>query len=98
MAPVPRASDGAAVTAAIGEHGCVVVEGVLDADERGELAAAVGALEAGRPLGRNVFEGERSHRLYSLIARGRVFEDLAEHPLIVDVLDRLLQPNWLLSN
>jgi ectoine hydroxylase-related dioxygenase (phytanoyl-CoA dioxygenase family) len=98
MVAVPHASDGAAAAEAIVDHGCVVVEGVLGAGERSDLAAAVGSLEAGRPLGRNVFEGQSSHRLYSLIARGRVFEDLAEHPLVVDVLDRLLLPNWLLSN
>ena len=45
-----------------------------------------------------MFEGESSHRLYSLIAQGRPFERVVEHPLIVEVLDRVLLPNWLLSN
>ncbi len=83
---------------AVTEHGCAIVEGVLDRGRRDELGAAVAAIEAGHPLGRNVFEGERSHRLYSLIARGAPFERLAEHPVAVGVLDRLLHPNWLLSN
>src|SRR3954447_212348 len=98
MATVPRVTTGAEAAEAITEHGCAIVPSVLDGTERAALAEAVAAIEDGHPLGRNVFEGERSHRLYSLIARGRPFERLVEHPLIVEVLDRLLLPNWLLSN
>jgi len=95
---IPRVATGPAVADAITEHGAAIVESVLSGEEIDELAATVGAIEVGHPLGRNPFEGERSHRLYSLIARGRPFERLAEHKVAVGVLDRLLQPNWLLSN
>ncbi len=98
MASIPTVATGEAAAGVILEQGCAIVEGVLDADDRLELEAAVAGLEAGHPLGRNGFEGERSHRLYSLIARGRRFERLAEHPVVVAALDRLLLPNWLLSN
>jgi ectoine hydroxylase-related dioxygenase (phytanoyl-CoA dioxygenase family) len=98
MGAVPQVATGADAADAIAEHGCAIVGGVLDRRTCAELDQAVTALEAGHPLGRNVFEGERSHRLYSLIARGRPFEHLAEHPVATEVLDRLLQPNWLLSN
>jgi ectoine hydroxylase-related dioxygenase (phytanoyl-CoA dioxygenase family) len=91
-------ADPGAVVAAVHDTGYAVVPAVLGAAEVQALASAVSALEVGHPLGRNPFEGERSHRLYSLITRGRPFEELAAHPLTTAVLDQLLLPNWLLSN
>jgi hypothetical protein len=98
MTVLPRASTPAAASEAVVERGAVVVDDVLSVDEIAALAGAVAALEAGHPLGRNDFEGTKSHRLYSLIAHGEPFAGLAAHPFLVDVLDRLLLPNWLLSN
>jgi ectoine hydroxylase-related dioxygenase (phytanoyl-CoA dioxygenase family) len=98
MGSAPRVGNAEAAVEAMVEHGFAIVEGALDAGACAELDDAVAGLEAGHPLGRNVFEGESSHRLYSLIAQGKAFERLAEHPVAVDVLDRLLRPNWLLSN
>jgi hypothetical protein len=77
--------------------GYVVLEGVLSADEIGELTRAIAAFERDRPMGRNDFEGERSHRVYSLAGKGAPFLRLAEHPRIVELCDALLLPNWLLS-
>jgi ectoine hydroxylase-related dioxygenase (phytanoyl-CoA dioxygenase family) len=47
--------------------------------------------------GRNDFEGFRTERVYTLVARGAVFEDLAEEPRALAVLDRFLQPGYLLT-
>ncbi|AZC50853.1 MULTISPECIES: phytanoyl-CoA dioxygenase family protein [Pseudomonas] len=47
--------------------------------------------------GRNSFEGARTQRLYAVIAKTRVCDALVEHPLILGLLDRLLAPNYLLS-
>ena len=47
--------------------------------------------------GRNDFEGHRTRRIYSLVGKGRVFEDLAEHPRILAICDALLEPNYLLT-
>ncbi|KAA5841836.1 phytanoyl-CoA dioxygenase family protein [Pseudomonas chlororaphis] len=47
--------------------------------------------------GRNSFEGTRTQRLYAVIAKTRVCDGLVEHPLILGLLDRLLAPNYLLS-
>lgn len=77
--------------------GYVILEGVLSPSELGDLRAAIEAFELGRPMGRNDFEGTRSHRVYSLAAKGEVFTRVAEHPRVVEMLDRLLLPNWLLS-
>ena len=98
MAELERVRDGAAALPVLRERGCVIVEDVLGRDETRALADAVTELERGHPLGRNSFEGERSHRLYSLIVRGQPFVDLAQHPVALAILDGSLQPNWLLSN
>ena len=47
--------------------------------------------------GRNDFEGLDTQRVYTLVARGKVQQDLVEHPVIIEVLDQLLKPNYLLS-
>ena len=98
MAELVRVTDSDAAVAVLGDHGCVIVEDVLGPEEIGALSDAVTELERGHPFGRNVFEGERSHRLYSLIVQGRPFEELAQHPVALGILDGTLQPNWLLSN
>ena len=83
---------------ALDHHGYVIVERLLSPAALAELTCALVPFETGRPLGRNNFEGERSHRIYSLAGKGEVFMRLAEHPFIVSLLDRVLLPNWLLSN
>ncbi len=47
--------------------------------------------------GRNNFEGERTQRVYSLVGRGAVFERTAEHPAVLEFVDALLQPGYLLT-
>ena len=47
--------------------------------------------------GRNDFEGFKTERVYTLVARAKVFEDLAEEPRVLAILDRFLQPGYLLT-
>ncbi|MBP6545167.1 MAG: phytanoyl-CoA dioxygenase family protein [Phenylobacterium sp.] len=47
--------------------------------------------------GRNDFEGFATERVYTLVARGRVFEQVTEDPRVLAILDRFLQPGYLLS-
>ena len=42
------------------------------------------------PLGRNDFEGFGTKRIYALFAKTRGFDELAIHPLLLGVLDRVL--------
>jgi ectoine hydroxylase-related dioxygenase (phytanoyl-CoA dioxygenase family) len=77
--------------------GYAIVEGGLDRSQLDEVIAALAPYEADRPMGRNDFEGEHSQRVYSLAAKGAVFQRLAEHPRIVALLDRVLLANCLLS-
>jgi ectoine hydroxylase-related dioxygenase (phytanoyl-CoA dioxygenase family) len=85
------------IVARLDLDGFVILDGVLGAPELGELVATLAPLEAARPRGRNEFEGERSTRVYSLAGKGEPFLRLAEHPRVVEILDRVLLPNWLLS-
>ena len=77
--------------------GYVILPRALDRAALDQLIAALAPFEAERPMGRNAFEGLRSHRVYSLAGKGAAFLALAEHPAILAVLDRVLLPNYLLS-
>jgi ectoine hydroxylase-related dioxygenase (phytanoyl-CoA dioxygenase family) len=77
--------------------GCMVLERVLAPDELAELVAALAPFEAGRPMGRNDFEGERSQRVYSLAGKGTPFLRLVEHPRVMAVVEARLLRGFLLS-
>lgn len=47
--------------------------------------------------GRNNFEGFRTERVYTLVARARCFEQIAEDARVLALLDRLLAPGYLLT-
>jgi len=51
----------------------------------------------GSNLGRNNFEGKQTERIYTLVARHRVFQDIVEDPRIMALCDALFQPNYLLT-
>jgi len=47
--------------------------------------------------GRNDFEGFKTRRIYSVIQKTLSLNPMVEHPLILSLLDRVLMPNYLLS-
>lgn len=76
--------------------GYVIIERLIDAATCDAIAADV------RPRfvhsgGRNNFEGHKTRRLYAVPEKTFVCNPLAEHPLVLGLLDRLLMPNYLLS-
>jgi ectoine hydroxylase-related dioxygenase (phytanoyl-CoA dioxygenase family) len=77
--------------------GYVILPRIAEPRLLADLRAALARHEADRPMGRNDFEGERSQRVYSLAGKGPAFCELATHPAILALLDRLLLPNYLLS-
>lgn len=77
--------------------GYAILERAIDRSFCDELIAALAPFEADRPMGRNAFEGLRSHRVYSLVGKGEPFRRLAEQPDVLAVIDRVLMPNYLLS-
>lgn len=48
-------------------------------------------------LGRNSFEGERTQRIYGVPEKLREADPFIVHPLVLAHIDRLLKPNYLLS-
>ena len=77
--------------------GYTLLERAIDRSFCAELSAALAPFETGRPMGRNAFEGLRSHRVYSLAGKGEPFRRLAEQPDVLAVIDRVLMPSYLLS-
>jgi len=51
----------------------------------------------GHYRGRNSFEGFATERIYTLVARGAVFESIAEEPRLLALIARFLAPQFLLS-
>ena len=83
--------------AAIEEQGYVCIPELLDRATLDEVRAGLAPHLGEELLGRNDFEGHRTERVYSLVARGSVFERVTEHPRILAILDALLEPSYLLS-
>jgi ectoine hydroxylase-related dioxygenase (phytanoyl-CoA dioxygenase family) len=78
-------------------RGFVVLEALLPPDLLTAMRAALESELRSELLGRNNFEGYLTERVYSLVGRGKVFEDLVEHPRILALCDAFLEPNYLLT-
>jgi ectoine hydroxylase-related dioxygenase (phytanoyl-CoA dioxygenase family) len=77
--------------------GYVILPALLPAAQVAAIRAALEPHLQGLLPGRNDFEGFRSERVYALLAKSPVFADLAAHPLVLDVCEALLGPNFMLS-
>jgi len=88
--------DAAGHIARIRGDGYTIIEGILDASGIAAFRAGV-APYLGRWRGRNPFEGLNTERIYTLVGRGKVFEDLAADPRILAVVGAFLRPGFLLS-
>lgn len=76
--------------------GYTIVEDYLGAEGLIAFRAALAPLlETHR--GRNPFEGQATERVYTLVARGKIFEDIASDPRLLALLDAFLRPGYLLS-
>jgi ectoine hydroxylase-related dioxygenase (phytanoyl-CoA dioxygenase family) len=51
----------------------------------------------GTHRGRNNFEGYKTERVYTLVARGAIFERIVEDERVLALCAKLLQPNFLLT-
>jgi ectoine hydroxylase-related dioxygenase (phytanoyl-CoA dioxygenase family) len=80
----------------IDEDGYTIIPDFLD---EGDLAEAerVLRLYLGRHDGRNNFEGCRTERVYTLVARGRVFWKIVLDARILALCARYLEPGFLLT-
>jgi ectoine hydroxylase-related dioxygenase (phytanoyl-CoA dioxygenase family) len=93
---LPAGFDAAGHVDRLGRDGYTIVEDYLDEDRIAAFRAAL-APYLGAHRGRNPFEGETTERVYTLVARGKVFEDIAADPRLLALLDAFLRPGYLLS-
>jgi ectoine hydroxylase-related dioxygenase (phytanoyl-CoA dioxygenase family) len=77
-------------------QGYTVIADFLDADELAGVRADL-APHLDTHAGRNNFEGFRTERVYTLVGRSRRFERIAADARVLALLDRLLQPRYLLT-
>jgi len=70
--------------------GHFLVEHLLPPERVAAIRTELLDVLARTPEGRNDFEGFSTRRVYALFAKTRAFDDLAVHPLLLGVLDRVL--------
>ena len=87
----------AASLSAIKSEGFVVLECLIDASLVAEIKAELAPYLQQSLMGRNNFEGFASERVYALLAKAPRVADLVEHPAIIELLNQLLAPTYLLS-
>jgi ectoine hydroxylase-related dioxygenase (phytanoyl-CoA dioxygenase family) len=77
--------------------GYAVVPDVLDDTEIDAVRAALAPEFALGYRGRNPFEGHETQRVYCLVAKSRAFDRLILDSLVLDVTERVLGVNFLLT-
>ncbi|MFT7243701.1 MAG: ectoine hydroxylase-related dioxygenase (phytanoyl-CoA dioxygenase family) [Candidatus Azotimanducaceae bacterium] len=82
---------------AIDEVGYSVLENLIDAKTIGVIKSELAPFLQKDLMGRNNFEGLESERVYALLAKAPSIAELIEHPTIIELLDKLLEPTYLLS-
>jgi ectoine hydroxylase-related dioxygenase (phytanoyl-CoA dioxygenase family) len=93
--PTPR-FDAEGHAAEMAGQGFTIIPDLMSPDVLAEARAAL-APYLGSHHGRNAFEGFTTERVYTLVARGKVFEDLTEDPRVLALLDRAMTPGYLLT-
>ncbi|HLK23572.1 MAG TPA: phytanoyl-CoA dioxygenase family protein [Caulobacteraceae bacterium] len=96
VAAVKPAFDAGGHVRRMREDGYTIVEGLMDADQIAAFRAGVEPL-LGHYRGRNDFEGRTTERVYTLVARGKVYEQIVSDPRLLAILGAFLKPNFLLS-
>jgi len=92
---IPRhAADATAVevSAALREHGAVIIEQLVGADLCERVGAELEPWLADTPTGGDDFTGRNTRRTGALLTRCPSSVDMVAHPLILDVADRTLWP------
>jgi ectoine hydroxylase-related dioxygenase (phytanoyl-CoA dioxygenase family) len=82
--------------ARVASDGYVIIEGLISRDEC-EAIRADCVPRFQHSSGRNNFEGFATQRLYAVIDKTFACNALVDHPRILALLDRLFEPNYLLS-
>lgn len=78
------------------EQGYAMIPDFLSAAQLAKVNNLYDAM-LGNHSGRNNFEGNLTERVYTLVARDRVFQDIVEDSRIMALCDELFMPNYLLT-
>jgi ectoine hydroxylase-related dioxygenase (phytanoyl-CoA dioxygenase family) len=79
----------------MGRDGFTVLEDVFDP---GPLREAVFRLSKDVAPAKNIFEGEKTIRVYNLLARDRIFEQVPVHEKILPIIEGVLERGCLISS
>jgi ectoine hydroxylase-related dioxygenase (phytanoyl-CoA dioxygenase family) len=82
------------------KDGFTIVEDAIDPALVDRLVAAIDALhgELSVAPASNLFEGLATLRVYNLLARGKVFEEVPVHPSVLPIVERVLDQGCLVSS
>jgi ectoine hydroxylase-related dioxygenase (phytanoyl-CoA dioxygenase family) len=86
--------------ARIERDGYTILERVIAPDLLSALADDLARIERDErivPAG-NPFEGARTVRIYNLLARGKLYEQVPEHPAVLPLVERVLDRGCLVSS
>lgn len=78
------------------EQGYTLIPDFLSSGQLQQVNALYDVM-LGSHQGRNNFEGNLTERIYTLVARHRVFQDIVEDARVMALCDALFQPNYLLT-
>lgn len=84
------------LSAALQRDGYVILERIVPEEQIDTIREELLTLLP-EHCGRNGFEGTLTQRLYAVISKTLACNPLVEHPLVLGLLDRVLAPNYLLS-
>ena len=86
--------------ARIDRDGYTVLEDVIAPDLVDRLVSAIDELHATLRVepATNIFEGQRTLRVYNLLARGQVFGEVPVHASVLPVVEGVLDPGCLVSS
>jgi ectoine hydroxylase-related dioxygenase (phytanoyl-CoA dioxygenase family) len=90
MPTMPATSSSQDVARRLMDDGYVVVTGMMTPDGVRDARADLDRVLRTTRTGRNSFEGFDTQRVYALFAKTRGWDELATHPVMLGVLDRVL--------
>jgi ectoine hydroxylase-related dioxygenase (phytanoyl-CoA dioxygenase family) len=86
--------------ARIENEGYTIVEGAIAPELVDRLVSEIDRLHADLAIqpAQNIFEGDHTLRVYNLLARGKVFEEVPVHPGILPIVEKVLDVGCLVSS
>lgn len=86
--------------AAIAKDGFTIVEDAIAPELCDRLVAAIDSLHETLSVtpATNIFEGTKTLRVYNLLARGKVFEEVPVHERVLPIVEKVLDSGCLVSS